>query len=936
MSFTPDENIKFKKDLAALHKIRTDAIEKIMKELEIREETEIPLTFEERYELSQEFVENSPLNEKLKLKIKKLMEKRAAERIKRQDKAEKKKLKTEKRSKKKVVKLNADAKPKTLKAKTTKTKKKRLTKKDKELLRVKQLPDKKVGLPSDVSSKSLQKHQLEFAKNLIDGDLKGAIAIHGVGTGKTLTAVISAEMFLNKNPKSKVYVITPASLLSGFKDELYTYDPAIEKDTRYHFFTYDGYSNAVKRGESSVDCTDALLIVDEAQNLRTKISYSENSKFDTVTKTLTVREHIKSGGKVLNILRECALKAKKILLLSATPLVNSYQDLENLMAMINGHMPLDTKGAVYRQIFESPIAIKKYFGCRLSFFENSKESRAKFFPKMAERFVPLVMNNQMLKEYISVERANLGKISSKVIDELNINMASKNINAFYAAVRRASNGLDGEFSQKVNYMIEWIKGVLAKKPDKSIDLTKKIIDTHTDKTVIFTHFLNAGSRLIIKRLVSEKIPFGVINGSVSKTNRAKIVEQYVKGDIKVILISKAGAEGLNLLETGFIFLMEPSWNNAEQSQVKGRGVRFKSHINLPEAKQNVLVISLFLIKPSEEKTFQKVIKGDMKAFMEGDRSNSAESIDLFLYVKSNQKQNEIDVALNKLRDIDPLENCTYPKSFLDITNLFKVERQNPLPALSAWEKKFYSTIIKGDSPKLPKAEPDDFSMPQLKHKMTDLTRRVFSGNKALVQAQNAFFTPPEIADDLVKLSGINTAESDIVFLEPSAGSGYIIFEALASNKKVYCEAVENLKPLRKFLEEFPRTDILPQDNFFDVPITKKYRVILMNPPFKLAKGKGLKSRVSHDVDFVMRAWEMLEDDAILVCLISNKFTFRGKDSSRKADKKIFEPFRNLLKENEHKIIEYKDGFTKKGGATLKEMETGVQMRMVKILKKSKK
>ena len=80
---------------------------------------------------------------------------------------------------------------------------------------------------------------------------------------------------------------------------------------------------------------------------------------------------------------------------------------------------------------------------------------------------------------------------------------------------------------------------------------------------------------------------------------------------------------------------------------------------------------------------------------------------------------------------------------------------------------------------------------------------------------------------------------------------------------------------------------------------------------------------------------MLEDDAILVCLISNKFTFRGKVANRKADKKIFEPFRDLLKANDHEIIEYKDGFTKKGGATLKEMETGVQMRMVKILKKSK-
>ena len=39
--------------------------------------------------------------------------------------------------------------------------------------------------------------------------------------------------------------------------------------------------------------------------------------------------------------------------------------------------------------------------------------------------------------------------------------------------------------------------------------------------------------------------------------------------------------------------------------------------------------------------------------------------------------------------------------------------------------------------------------------------------------------------------------------------------------------------------------------------------------------------------------------------------------------------------NEHKIIDYEDGFTKKGGVVLKEMETGVRLRMVKILKKKK-
>jgi superfamily II DNA or RNA helicase len=786
---------------------------------------------------------------------------------------------------------------------------KRVSKKQLELDRIEAIPERKVGLPSDVSTKKLQKHQLEFAENLIDGDIRGGIAIHGVGSGKTLTAVISAEMFLNKYPDKEVFVITPASLLAGFKEELYTYDPAIEKDKRYKFFTYDGYSNGVKRGDENTNCKDAMLIVDEGQNLRTTIKRKETTTYDEDKQTFITKEHLSSGAKVYNILRECALKAKKVLILSATPLVNDPRDIENLMSMINGHMPLDSNGVMFHKIFNNPKIAQKYFGCRLSFFEHGAEVRDKFFPKMEEVFVPIVMNAKTLKEYNSVERE---VPTQKVRKELGIKPDAEKINSFYSGVRRASNGLGSYNSQKVNYIIDFIKSVLAKKPNKSLGISQNMIDTHTDKSVIFTHFRNAGSDLLEKRLKDNNIPYGLINGSVSKPNRAKIVKQYVNGDIKVILISKAGAEGLNLLETGYIFMVEPSWNNTEREQVKGRGVRFRSHINLPKEKQNVLIISPFLIKPDEKPLFKKLLKGDVNERDKDFRTPNSNkmSIDLHLFIRSNKKQDHLDHALNKLRKLSPLENCKHPKDFLNISSLFETKRSSAIPKPTVWERNFYKSVIKDDILDLPEKDDDTFDMVQLKHKMVALTRQVFGGNKDLVQLNNAFFTPPNIAEDLVKFSGVDSSKNDVLFLEPSAGS------------------------LSAFMEDFPRTDVLKYNDFFKVPVSKKYRVILMNPPFKLKKGLALK-RETHDVDFVLKAFEHLEEDAILVCLISSAYEFRGKDPKRKADKRIFEPFRKLLEDNEHKIIKYEDGFTKKGGATLKEMETGVQMRMIKILKKSK-
>ena len=332
--------------------------------------------------------------------------------------------------------------------KLKKTKKKRKTKKDIEKERIENLPDRKVGLPSDVSTKQLQKHQISFTNNFIDGFLKGAMAIHGVGSGKTLTAVISAEMYLNKFPESKVIVITPASLLAGFKQELYTYDPAIEKDPRYSFFTYDGYSNAIKKNDPIADCKDALLIVDEAQNLRTQIRVN-----NYIDDNLKSQSQITSGAKVYSILTKCALKARKVLLLSATPIVNDIYDIENLMAMINGHMPLNRKDGTFYQIINNPEIMAKYFGCRLSFFEHDPKTRDKFFPKMEEMYVPLTMGAKALADYEAVEK---GQVESSLMEELTINPNTdpKKINAFYSGVRKASNAIDGEDSLKINFIMD--------------------------------------------------------------------------------------------------------------------------------------------------------------------------------------------------------------------------------------------------------------------------------------------------------------------------------------------------------------------------------------------------------------------------------------------------------------------------------------------------
>jgi hypothetical protein len=51
---------------------------------------------------------------------------------------------------------------------------------------------------------------------------------------------------------------------------------------------------------------------------------------------------------------------------------------------------------------------------------------------------------------------------------------------------------------------------------------------------------------------------------------------------KLLLVTKSGAEGINLKNVREVHIMEPFWNSNRIDQVVGRAVRAKSHLGLPE------------------------------------------------------------------------------------------------------------------------------------------------------------------------------------------------------------------------------------------------------------------------------------------------------------------------------------------------------------------
>jgi len=57
--------------------------------------------------------------------------------------------------------------------------------------------------------------------------------------------------------------------------------------------------------------------------------------------------------------------------------------------------------------------------------------------------------------------------------------------------------------------------------------------------------------------------------------------------ISLLLISKAGAEGLDLKYIRHLHILNPFWNYGRILQIIARGSRYKSHVDLPDAEQNI-------------------------------------------------------------------------------------------------------------------------------------------------------------------------------------------------------------------------------------------------------------------------------------------------------------------------------------------------------------
>jgi superfamily II DNA or RNA helicase len=305
----------------------------------------------------------------------------------------------------------------------------------------------------------------------------------------------------------------------------------------------------------------SLLIMDEVHNIRTLPQIDKKKGINTY------------------YIGNAMYYADKTLVLTGTPLINSREEIRCIYYLLNPERSIkEIKGLTMEEIMEG-------LRCKISYYEPSSQ---RDYPERREEDVTIVMSEEFQKDYEEMV-LNIGEsgFDSRKIDVF----GEKNLSVFYNGVRRAVNVLEEKRFER-NRKLQWIFRELRKKEG--------------EKTVIFSHFKEAGILLVAKQLRPDR--YGMITGEVSLVRRKRTIEDYNSGKIDILLITKAAGEGIHLKGTRNVILMEPGWNDSSMEQVIARAIRYKSHAHLPVQERKVTVYHLYHLKRTDVPVFQRFSK----------------------------------------------------------------------------------------------------------------------------------------------------------------------------------------------------------------------------------------------------------------------------------------------------------------------------------------
>ena len=461
----------------------------------------------------------------------------------------------------------------------------------------------------------------------------GLLLYHGTGVGKTCTAVLTANQYIQSNPKSKVIILARPGLHSNFINTINGGKCISEKNNKFQLMGLGQFVNVINSivlDDTSDnkwvsnqriwrDFSNTFFIVDEAHNLRVSNDDTSEDKVTPILKSV-----LKNTSNT------------KLMLMTATPMFNKASDITELFNLLltNDNRPTVDANDIFKNNGQEIIennAVKKSFA-------QLCQSYVSYMPSIDPYNFPLVMwpqkdgNTQWKKsENLIIVLSTLTKDHLQSYN--NINNDGNNENDDTASSLT--------LLQMANILLpdnrKTLQECISKNPkkdtmyqyNKSSFLDSKNLPHYSPKiNQVVKHVLESkGIVMIYSRFVWKGIiptamalehagmkrydgvplihkssknigSYAVITANDEFTSNINNIVQVARSEenkdgaiIKVLIISDKGAEGIDLRNIRCVHVLEPWYHIGKIEQVLGRASRYESHLLLPEQERNV---TLFL------------------------------------------------------------------------------------------------------------------------------------------------------------------------------------------------------------------------------------------------------------------------------------------------------------------------------------------------------
>lgn len=503
---------------------------------------------------------------------------------------------------------------------------------------------------------------------------KGILIFHKIGAGKTCTAVRIGEEWKKDR---KIIVLTPASLVNNFKDELRSkcagnsyisdkqrltldklhpssdeYKKIIEKsdnkiDKYYNIMSYNKFINDYE--ENKINLNNSILIIDEIQNM-----ISEQGIYYK-----TIYNAIKKGPSNL-----------RIVLLSATPIFDKPLEIALTMNLLKLPKEFPNNSKDFSNMF---LKCNKgvYEAKNLDLFKNMIKGYISYyrgappyvFPEEVIKFVKCEMENFQYKSYVTVlnnetNKSGIMKIKDSVFKEGQIRNMPNN---FFIGTRLISNiAFPNKGIGEIGYnSLTDNKMKLDNLKKYSIKFYKIMVKLKYARgpILIYSNFKEYGGiKTLVKILEYHgyknydkngegRKRFAIWSGDESKEYKNEIKTVYNRENnhngskIKIILLTPSAKEGVSFKRVQQMHILEPYWNWSRMMQIIGRAVRYCSHKDLDEDKRLVRIY-IYISTKKNIKTIDKYIKNmaETKKALINEFTNAMKesAIDCRLFSKANK------------------------------------------------------------------------------------------------------------------------------------------------------------------------------------------------------------------------------------------------------------------------------------------------------------